>query len=180
MVEEGVSCEEIATDGFTYREAVSYWLRYELIDDFDLDADGPPCAEVYDSAEIAATFGEPDALAVHFVADHATGTVEITGPAVDAGLVCATGTFAYTVDPGPTDPGVLWRWEDEYTCDDGPGTFLLGVDEYIDAPPAMFGVWNIVTGTGDYADLQGGGMTDSVFDGYDASIGRLWTATNDT
>jgi hypothetical protein len=92
--------------------------------------------------------------------------------------VCAEGTIGYTEEPDADTPGVLWRSEYEITCSDGTGTFLLGVNEYIYEEPAMFGVWNIVSGTGDYVDLQGGGATDSVIDDYDASIGRLWTAIN--
>jgi hypothetical protein len=177
-IEEGASCKEIAAEGFTYPEAVSYWLRHELTDDFDLDADGTPCAEAYTDAEVTGLFGEPDALAVHLISAHPAGPFTATGPAVDAGLMCAEGTIDYTEDPDVDTPGALWRWEDEYTCSDGTGTFLLGVDEYIEDSPAMFGVWNIVTGTGNYADLQGGGATDSDGGEYDASIGRLWTATN--
>jgi len=178
-IEEGVTCEEIAAGGFPYRDAVSYWLRYELTEEFDLDVDGAPCADAYTDAEVTELFGEPDALAVHLIARHPTGTFTATGPAVDAGLVCAEGTIDYTEDPDVDNAGALWRWEDEYTCDDGTGTFLLGVDEYIEDSTAMFGVWNIVSGTGIYTDLQGGGATDSIYGGYDASIGRLWTATND-
>ena len=179
-VEEGASCDEIAAEGYTYPEAVSYWVRYELTEDFDLDADGPPCVEAYTDAETTGMFGEPEALAVHLVARHQTRTFTATGPAVDAGLVCAEGTINYTEDPGTDTPGVILRWEDEYTCDDGTGTFLLGVDVYIQEAVGMFGAWSIVTGTGNYADLQGGGATDLVFDDDDdSSIGRLWTATND-
>jgi hypothetical protein len=174
----GFSCEEIAAQGFTYAEAVSYWLRYELTDGFDLDTDGVPCAAAYASDEIAGLFGESEALAVQLVSDHPTGTFIATGPAVDAGLVCAAGTIAYTPDPDPTLPRVLWRWEDRYTCDDGSGGFLLGVDEYIDIDGAMYGVWNIVSGTDSYATLGGGGGTDSAFDAFDASFGRLWTAAD--
>jgi hypothetical protein len=178
-VEEGASCQEIAAEGFTYPEAVSYWVRYELTEEFDLDVDGAPCAEAHADADVTGLFGEPDALAVHLIEHHPTGTFTATGPAVDAGLVCAEGTIGYTPNPDVDTPGVLWRWEDEFTCSDGTGTFLLGVDVYIeDSSPMYFGAWNIVTGTGNYSDLQGGGANDSDGDEYDPSIGRLWTATN--
>jgi len=179
-IEEGASCDEIAAEGFTYPEAVSYWVRYELTEDFDLDADGTPCAEAYTDAEVTRLFGEPDALAVYLIEHHPTGTFTATGPAVDAGLVCPEGTIGYTPNPDVDTPGVIWRWEDELTCGDGTGTFLLGVNVYIeDSAPMYFGAWNIVTGTGNYAELQGGGATDSDGGEYDTSIGRLWTATND-
>jgi hypothetical protein len=178
-IEEGMACDDVATEGFTYREAVSYWVRYELTEEFDLDVDGAPCAEAYTDAEVTGLFGEPDALAVHLIEHHPTGTFTATGPAVDAGLVCPEGTIGYTPNPDVDTPGVHWRWEDEFICGDGTGTFLLGVDVYIeDSAPMFFGAWNIVTGTGNYSDLQGGGATDSDGGEYDTSIGRLWTATN--
>jgi len=179
-VEEGTSCDEIAAEGFTYPQAVSYWMRYEVTDEFDLDVDGAPCAATYTDADVTGLFGEPDALAVHLIEHHPTGTFTATGPAVDAGLVCAEGTIGYTPNPDVDTLGVLWRWEDEFICGDGTGTFLLGVDVYIeDSAPLFFGVWSIVTGTGSYAELRGGGGTDSDGGEYDASIGRLWVAPND-
>lgn len=69
---------------------------------------------------------------------------------------------------------MLRRWESILTCDDTSGTFRIGVDEYIVADGAMYGVWSIVSGTGAYEGLQGGGATDSVLDSFDDSIGRLW------
>ncbi|MEN8114495.1 MAG: hypothetical protein ABFS21_08910 [Actinomycetota bacterium] len=170
----GLTCERLLAEGYSYPQAASYWLRYEMPDGYDLDADGPPCASAYPPGQIAAVFGESDALSVRLVEKHATGTFTATGPAVDAGIVCAEGTIDYTNDPEPSTPGVLWRWEDIFTCGDGTGTFILGVDEYIESGGAMYGVWNIVSGTGDYANANGGGATDSVFEDYDASTGRLW------
>jgi hypothetical protein len=179
-VEEGASCDEIAAQGFTYPEAVSYWVRYELTDEFDLDADGAPCAEAYTDADVTGLFGETGALAVRLMEDELTLTFTATGPAVDAGLICPEGTIEYTVTPDVDTPGVLWRWEEELTCGDGSGTFLLGVDVYIaDSAPRYIGAWNIVTGTGNYEELQGGGGTDYSGGEYDTRIGRLWTATND-
>jgi hypothetical protein len=172
-LEAGLTCDEIAELGFGYAEAVSYWLRYELTEGYDLDVDGPPCSQAFSEDEIGGVFGEPSALSATILENHPTGTFEVTGPAVDAGLICPTGTLEYTDDPGSDEP-VLWRWEDLLTCDDGSGAFLIGVDEYIDVNGAMYGVWNIVSGTDAYVGLQGRGGTDSVFDSYDASIGRLW------
>jgi hypothetical protein len=178
-VPAGRSCEAVAADGFSYAEAVSYWIQFEMSPDFDLDTDAVPCEAAYPTAEIAGVFGDPAAASVALVSSHATQTFVATGAAVDNGLVCAEGTIGYTDDPEPTEPGVRLRWEDRYTCGDGSGTFLLGVDEYIDDGVAMYGVWNIVSGTGDYTALNGGGGTDSVFGDYDASTGRLWFKTNE-
>jgi hypothetical protein len=175
-LDEGITCEELGDSPFSYAEAVSYWLRYELADGYDLDTDGPPCAGAFDAESVNEVFGEPIELSVSIVENHPTETFEATGPAVDAGLICATGTIGYTDEPdeAPAAETVLWRWEDILTCDDGSGAIRIGVDEYIDVNGAMYGVWNIVSGTGAYEGLRGGGGTDSVFDSYDASIGRLW------
>jgi hypothetical protein len=184
-VEAGVSCEQLATEEYTYAEAVSYFWQHDRPYDFDVDADGPPCAAAYPDAEVAGLYGESDALAVLLTSFHLIGsdTFEAIGPAVDAGLVCAAGTIDGTENPDPAEPGVLWRWEDEHTCDDGSGTFLLGLDVYIDDPPNMrswmMGTWNIVSGTGAYETLRGGGATEGFFDNYDNSIGRLWYETNE-
>jgi hypothetical protein len=178
-VPAGRSCEAIAAVGFSYAEAVSYWIQYEMPLDFNLDIIAVPCEAAYPTAEIAGVFGDPAAASVALVSSHATQTFVATGAAVDDGLVCAEGTIDYTDDSEPTEPGVRWRWEDRYTCGDGSGTFLLGVDEYIHDGAAMYGVWNIVSGTGGYEALNGGGGTDSVFDDYDASTGRLWFETNE-
>lgn len=180
-LEEGITCDELAESPFSYAEAVSYWLRYELTDGYDLDIDGPPCAGAFDEESVNEVFGEPSALSVTIVEDHPTGTFEVTGPAVDEGLICDIGTLEYTGEPeeDPAAETVLWRWEDILTCNDGSGAFRIGVDEYIDVNGAMYGIWNIVSGTGAYEGLQGGGGTDSVFDSYDASIGRLWQAPDE-
>jgi hypothetical protein len=180
-LEGSLSCEGIAESGFSYAEAVSYWLRYELADGYDLDIDGPPCSAAYDADVVSETFGEPDNLSGRIVENHPTGTFEATGPAVDAGLICATGTIEYTEGPDedPAAETVLWRWEDILTCDDGSGAFRIGVDEYADVNGTSYGVWNIVSGTGAYEGLQGGGGTDSVIDSYDASIGRLWYGSDE-
>ena len=168
---------------------MSYWLRHELTEGFDLDEDGAPCADAFTDADIAGVFGEPDALAVSLISPQVAwysqlwNTYTATGPAVDAGLICAEGTTEFIGGPFVENPMVLWRWEIEYTCGDGTGTFVLGSDLYIgsslDEGPEVFGVWNIISGTGDYADLRGGGATDSDAPIHDTSIGRLWTATDD-
>jgi hypothetical protein len=176
-VPAGRSCKAVAADGFSYAEAVSYWIQYEMPPDFNLDTNAVPCEAAYLTAEIARVFGDPAAASVTLVSSHATQTFVATGAAVDGGLVCAEGTFDYTDNPELTEPGVRLRWEDRYTCGDGSGTFLLGVDEYIHDGVAAYGVWNIVSGTGDYQALNGGGGTDSDLAG-NVSTGRLWFETN--
>lgn len=76
-----------------------------------------------------------------------------TGPAVEAGLICPIGTADW-VD------GHENRWEDEYVCDDGTGTFIAGADIHI-AGERLYESWTIVSGTGAYANLTGGGGADT-------------------
>jgi len=176
--EEGLPCDAIAEMRFSYAEAVAYWLRFEYTESYDLDIDGPPCAEAFDAGAVSELFGEPVALSVRILQEHSTGTFEATGPAVDGGLICATGTIEHTDDPEFAGP-VLRRWENTLTCDDGSGALQLGVDEYIVADGAMYGVWGIVSGTGAYEGLRGGGATDSVLGSFDDSIGRLWPGSDE-
>jgi len=178
-LDEGLSCEELATPGYSYAEAVAYWMWRDKPADLDPDANGLPCEDAYSASDVIDVYGEPDAHSVQLIASHSTGTFIATGPAVEAGIICATGSIDYTEDPEPIGLGVLLRWEDIYTCEDNSGTFILGVDEYIVIEPAMYGIWNIVSGTGNYQSMNGGGGTDSIFGDYDISMGRLWFPTDE-
>ena len=128
-VAEGVSCEAIAAEGFTYPEAVSYWLRYGPTEDFNLDVDGAPVRTPTPTLMLLECSESSDALAVYLSSPQVTWDSELsdtftaTGPAVDAGLICAEGTTEFIDGPFVDNPMVLWRWEYEYTCGDGTGTF---------------------------------------------------------
>jgi hypothetical protein len=184
-VEEGVSCEEIATREFSYAEAVSYWMRYDMPADLDPDANGLPCEAFYLTTDVAAVFGGPGALPVRLVSDLPAQLFEASGAAVDAGVICPSGTTEFT-DEGtpPKQEGASGRWEDVYTCDDGSGTFTIGADGFIDVDERTHsGVWDIGSGTGRYETLTGGG---GVFTGptgpdtwSDDLIGRVTSETND-
>jgi hypothetical protein len=179
---EGASCEELATLGYSYAQTVAYWTRYDMPADLDPDANGLPCEDAYPPSDVTDVYGEPDAYSVQLIASHPTQTFVATGPAVEAGVICATGSIDYTDNPEAPGLGVLSRWEDIYTCEDNSGTFILGVDEYIEIEPAMYGIWKIVSGTGNYESMNGGGGTDggtdSISGDYDMSTGRLWFPTD--
>jgi len=183
-VPAGSSCEAIATDGFSYAEAVSYWMRHDKPADLDPDADGLPCEAFYSTTDVAAVFGGPGALPVRFVSDLPAQLFEASGAAVDAGVVCPSGTTEFTNEgTPPKQEGASGRWEDVYTCDDGSGTFTIGADGFIDVGELGYGVWDIGSGTGRYETLTGGG---GVFTGptgpgtwSDDLSGRVTSETNE-
>ena len=53
------------------------------------------------------------------------------------------------------------RWEDEYVCKDGSGTFIAGADIHIYRNDRLYESWTIVSGTGAYANMTGGGGADT-------------------
>ena len=177
--DEGLSCEELAETGFGYPETLSYWAFYGRPADLDPEGNGAPCETAFPVEAVEAVFGGPAALAVELVTDINSATFSATGPAVDAGIICATGVTEWS-GRGEPDPNALGRWEDLYTCDDGSGTFILGTDIYFDNATHAYGVWNIVSGTGDHSALAGGGSTNSAFNsGIDLRTGRLWLTTEE-
>lgn len=173
----GMSCEELATAGYSYAEAVVYWARYEAPSGLDSDMNGVPCDDTYEGSDVAAVFGGSEAVAVQLVSDLPNGVFEATGPAVEAGIVCPTGTTEFAPNQPPTRNGALFRWEDIYRCADGSGSFILGVDVFIEVDETAYGIWNIVSRPGGYEFLTGGGWVQTAPTGpeswSDDSIGRL-------
>lgn len=176
-LDPGMSCEELATAGYSYAEAVVYWTLYGSPADLDPDNNGLPCDANYEVSDVTAVFGGPEALAVRFVSDLPNGVFEATGPAVDVGIVCPAGTTAFTPDQPPTMNGAIGRWENLYTCNDGSGSFILGVDVFIQFDETQYGIWNIVSRPGGYEFLTGGGRVETAPTGpeswSDDSMGRL-------
>ena len=182
--EAGLSCDELATTGFTYAQAVAYWMRHDMPTDLDPDGNAIPCEAAYTGSEIAAVFGDPEGLSIRLVSDLSSegGTFVATGPAVDAGIVCPTGTQEWTGNEAPSRTGALFRWTDNlYTCDDGSGTFIIAADVFITADGRDYGVWDLGSGTGSYQSLSGGGgvVTFDTDGGRwsDDSTGRVTTGT---
>ena len=95
------------------------------------------------------------------------GDFEASGPAVDSGVVCDTGTF---VDTGirfagfQSDRGMVQlQVVKEFTCDDGSGTFVvkLQIQANFDTGIESFS-WVVLDGTGAYASLHGTGRGSTV------------------
>ncbi len=103
-----------------------------------------------------------------------------SGPAVDDGLVCDTGTVVEDSGKvtGNSPNGFNWKGIKHFTCDDGSGEFFVNLQARIDYRKGTTFNWNILRGTGDYEDLHGAGSgvgldicgPDCVSDVYD---GRL-------
>jgi hypothetical protein len=156
----GASCEQLTATGFSYAQVVAYWNRFEHPDAMDSDANGIPCETAYPPGEVAAVFGTSD----YAVIELTTGDEGFTasGGAVAAGFICPSGTNDYP-DNDAGDPQALWHGEIVFTCADGSGSFTIGKDMYLRDDAIMFeyGTWTIVSGTGSYASLGGGGSIAS-------------------
>ncbi len=105
----------------------------------------------------------------------------ISGPAVSAGLVCASGVvsdeeLSYNSPSGPYQR--IWALK-HFVCDDSSGTFdiRMVVQLNLDTHDTT-ARWRVVGGTGDYAGLKGQGSligysnypTVSILDVYDGLI----------
>jgi hypothetical protein len=79
----------------------------------------------------------------------------------DGSVVCASGTTSNdTFGSGfQSDRGVIFHVRKTITCDDGSGTFILQIQARagFNVGDMAFGPWTVVSGTGDYANLQGRG-----------------------
>lgn len=102
------------------------------------------------------------------------GAFTATGDAVDDGLVCAAGAARIVAfvdqETGdePTASTTALLVDQQFTCDDGSGTFTLQETEDLDDPtliprliesgePFPEQDWTVSSGTGDYESLQGSG-----------------------
>lgn len=107
-----------------------------------------------------------------------SGTFTIIGDAVDGNIVCDAGTVE-AVSVGVESE--LATFQDEMTCVDGSGSFVVGVEQPRDdwqyPDPYTGGSWRILSGTGDYEGLSGSGTYEAVYEPnwvqtYDGTIAR--------
>lgn len=84
-----------------------------------------------------------------------------SGPAVDQGILCATGTedeLSVQVSGPPEGDFRILRVVKQFVCDDGSGTFDVNLVVRLDLTTNdTTARWNVIGGTGDYADLHGSG-----------------------
>lgn len=87
------------------------------------------------------------------------GSFVATGPAVDEGIVCASGETTdvdFHASGFQSDRGVNFQVVKLFTCDDGSGEFFVKLQVRIDRRGNNYN-WNIVGGTGSYEKLHGTG-----------------------
>ena len=130
-----------------------------------LPAGANPPSEVF--IEVETQFGPP-------------GPFVASGPAVDAGLVCAEGTVVQESAnvQGFSQNGFNFQGVKHFICDDGSGEFFVNMQARIDFRKGVTFQWNVLSGTGDYVDLQGAGSgvgldlcgPDCVLDVYDGGL----------
>ena len=103
-----------------------------------------------------------------------------SGPAVDDGLVCDSGTVvdASGKVTGFSPAGFNFQGVKHFTCDNGSGEFFVNLQARIDFRKGTTFSWNVLSGTGAYANLHGAGSglgieicgPDCVFDLYDGGL----------
>jgi hypothetical protein len=108
-----------------------------------------------------------------------SGTFEASGSAVDAGLICESGTVD---DTRIIFAGWQSRWGAQipvrktFTCDDDSGTFFVKIQVHLDFATATESIsWVVQGGTGAYEDLRGSGGGSTVSDGSDPQTGNINT-----
>lgn len=106
------------------------------------------------------------------------GPFTATGPAVDAGLICESGSTIdvfFKVSGFQSQTGINFQDIKRFTCDDGSGEFFVKLQVRLDRKGDNFN-WNIVGGTGAYENLHGTGsgiglpIPDGVLDLYDGKL----------
>ena len=84
-----------------------------------------------------------------------------SGPAVDEGLFCASGTAytTHTIMAGPPDiRRTNFQVTKLFVCQDGSGAIEIFVHAHVNNDSyENTGQWNVLSGTGDYARLKGRG-----------------------
>jgi hypothetical protein len=125
----------------------------------------PSACTARSDSESESTSVQVTILAFADIDDPASGTFTAQGPAVDLGRLCSGGSWTNVgFDFSTTDAN--W-FEDEMTCDDGTGSFVLRVGD-LGTPTASepwTGPWVVVSGTGGYTDLGGRGSFAADFSG---------------
>jgi hypothetical protein len=99
----------------------------------------------------------------------------------DGSVVCASGTTSNdTFGSGfQSDRGVIFHVRKTITCNDGSGTFVLQLQARagFNIGEMTFGPWVVLSGTGDYANLQGRGtVTGTALPGGVSDVYVGWLA----
>ena len=107
-----------------------------------------------------------------------TGDFEASGPAVDQGLICDSGTVEDTriILAGFQSPTgrIQIPVRKTFTCDDGSGDIFIKIQVHLNlnTQTETFS-WVVLGGTGDYSNLRGSGQGTTVGDGSDPQTGNF-------
>ncbi len=115
--------------------------------------------------EVETLFGAPSPFAA-------------SGPAVDDGLICASGVVIddFGSVTGLSRNGFNFHGIKRFTCDDGSGEFFVNLQARIDFRKGTTFNWNVIGGTGAYVDLHGTGSGEGI---PDVPCGILFTCVLD-
>jgi len=131
---------------------------------------------------VSAGAPEPVQIVSHMTfvdGDFNVGDFHATGAAVDQGVICASGTVVDTrIQFGgfQSDRGVQIPVRKSFACTDGSGTIQIKIQVHLDfATNTETFSWVVLSGTGDYAGLNGAGSGTTVTDGSDPQTGNFNT-----
>jgi len=107
------------------------------------------------------------------------GTFDASGPAVDRGLICASGTVDDTrliFAGSQSNRGAQIPVRKTFTCADGSGQVFVKIQVHLDfATSTESFTWVILGGTGAYGSVNGSGDGSTVSDGSDPQTGNFNT-----
>ena len=108
-----------------------------------------------------------------------TGDFTASGPAVDDGLICASGTVEDTAlifAGGQSGRKAQIPVRKTFICDDDSGTLFVKIQVHLEFETSTETFsWVIQGGTGDYAGARGSGSGTTVSDGSDPQTGNFNT-----
>ena len=108
-----------------------------------------------------------------------TGSFEASGPAVDAGLICASGSVVDTrliLAGEESRRKIQIPVRKTFTCDDGSGSLFIKIQVHLDLSTSTEGFsWVVQGGTGEYASVRGSGSGSTVSDGSEPQTGNINT-----
>jgi len=111
--------------------------------------------------------------------DFNTGTFVASGPAVDEGLICASGTVVDTrliLAGEQSNRSIQIPVRKTLTCPDGQLFIKIQVHLDLATSTESFS-WVVLGGTGAYGSVSGGGQGTTVDDGSDPQTGNFNTYT---
>lgn len=110
-----------------------------------------------------------------------TGDFAASGPAVDQGLICASGTVDDTrliFAGGQSNRGAQIPVRKTFTCGDGSGQIFVAIQVHLDfATSTETFSWVVLGGNGSYGRLNGSGQGSTVSDGSEPQTGNFNTYT---